>query len=431
MLTLRALNVTASVLMLAFNAFALERPVWLALRWGTLFVAINAAHIGVLLRERAAGLAMPAAARDAYDRWYRGGGMCERAFVRLVDAGAVVQLRRGDRLTSGGEPNGGLWLVTDGAVRVAVGGVVVARAQTAGSWVGERGFLRGQTLKSLNAACGRPSPAAAVRGRQRQTKGGGGGGCRAAGAPPGRAGRGGRGRGVVGWGGAGGAAAQAAWVDAPMGRCCHGRPRRAAAVAAAVADLQPDVGRPEGERRLDRQARAQLLLRFVIKPRGGDEAAGRTILGKGVCVRAVARQLHHLLPIIITINGGRQLVNNRVGLVLGRQDRGGGRVANLRWGVLDVVTTISQRVISVVIASIGRGVITVVASVGRRVLLVEVISIERGVLLVVASVKRRVLHVANGAAGAVTAGAAAAAVVGIRVPRVDIAMLAVPPLPPT
>ncbi|KAK1857810.1 hypothetical protein I4F81_000424 [Pyropia yezoensis] len=162
MLTLRALNVTASVLMLAFNAFALERPVWLALRWGALFVAINAAHIGVLLRERAAGLAMPAAARDAYDRWFRGGGMCERAFVRLVDAGAVVQLRRGDRLTSEGEPNGSLWLVTDGAVRVAVGGVVVARALTAGSWVGERGFLRGQTLKSLNAACGRPSPAAAT-----------------------------------------------------------------------------------------------------------------------------------------------------------------------------------------------------------------------------------------------------------------------------
>ncbi|GAB0494125.1 hypothetical protein MMPV_005415 [Pyropia vietnamensis] len=162
MLTLRALNISASVMMLAFNAFALERPVWLALRWGALFVAINAVHIGVLLRERTAGLAMPGVARDAYDRFFRGGGMCERAFMRLVDAGAVVQLRRGDQLTAEGEPNGSLWLVTDGAVRVVVEGVVVARGLTAGSWVGERGFLRGQTLKSLNAACGRPSPAAAT-----------------------------------------------------------------------------------------------------------------------------------------------------------------------------------------------------------------------------------------------------------------------------
>ncbi|OSX73776.1 hypothetical protein BU14_0328s0028 [Porphyra umbilicalis] len=82
--------------------------------------------------------------------------------MRLVAAGSVVQLRRGDCLTTEGAPNGSLWLVTDGTVRVEVGGAAVARGLAAGSWVGERGFLRGQTLKSLNAACGRPAPAAAT-----------------------------------------------------------------------------------------------------------------------------------------------------------------------------------------------------------------------------------------------------------------------------
>lgn len=143
-LTLRELNIVASCMMLMFNAFALERPVWIALRWGGLFIVINGVKTVGLLRDRRTGI-LPEREALVYARSFAGRGLSEALFWRLVEEGEWQELPHAAALTKERVQNEYVYLLAEGCFSIKRRGHVLHDVSF-GSWIGERGFLRNHLL---------------------------------------------------------------------------------------------------------------------------------------------------------------------------------------------------------------------------------------------------------------------------------------------
>lgn len=138
-LTLRLLNVIAGMLMFCFNAFSMERPMWISMKWGAFLATINIAQIAYLRREKRTGLLT---GRDAkiYEESFDG-LITETQFLRLTSEAEWLDVPKGTRLTIEGTPNEFISLICTGDLFASRSTAHLSRIG-AGSWVGERGFLR-------------------------------------------------------------------------------------------------------------------------------------------------------------------------------------------------------------------------------------------------------------------------------------------------
>jgi CRP-like cAMP-binding protein len=149
--TLRALNVVAGGMSFFFNQ---HRNNVIGMKWGAFLLAINVFQIWALSREKRVGI-LPEREAAAYERFFAESGiLSETGFWALSEVGEWQTLHKGTDITLQDCPNEWVYLVLDGEMfvhRHCDGGRVERELGKlhAGSWVGERGYLRQFALPRL------------------------------------------------------------------------------------------------------------------------------------------------------------------------------------------------------------------------------------------------------------------------------------------
>jgi CRP-like cAMP-binding protein len=109
------------------------------MKWGAVLIAINLYQLYLLEKERRTGI-LPKREAAVYEQFFSG-LVSETAFLKIVQAAEWERVHRGTQLTIQGAPNEFLYLVYDGGLQATRDGQPLGLIP-AGSWVGERGFLR-------------------------------------------------------------------------------------------------------------------------------------------------------------------------------------------------------------------------------------------------------------------------------------------------
>jgi hypothetical protein len=138
-LWLRALTVVAGLVLLAYY-FLLPTPLWAAVAWNVVFLAINLRQIRILVLERRPVHLRPDEMR-LYQLAFR--RLSPREFVRLLAVGRWGSFEAGQHIVRRGEPLRELSILASGRVRVEVDGRTAAELRP-GCFVGEMSFVSGK-----------------------------------------------------------------------------------------------------------------------------------------------------------------------------------------------------------------------------------------------------------------------------------------------
>jgi Popeye-like protein len=138
-LWLRLLTVVAGVLLLPYY-FMQPVPLWPAIAWSGVFLAVNIVQIKILLFERRPIRLAPDEQR-LYELVLR--NLSPRQFARLLKAGHWEDVRAGERVIERGKPLDRLIVVYTGRLAVEVEGLQKA-ALKAGHFAGEMSFVTGE-----------------------------------------------------------------------------------------------------------------------------------------------------------------------------------------------------------------------------------------------------------------------------------------------
>ena len=143
---LRIVSILASLFSVFYNFYIPVDPMWLAINWNFVFIAVNVYHIGVILYEKRA-VKMDDKNEELYQTLFK--EMTPVEYLKISRAAQWETLKPGERLITQGMPVPDLYLIYNGTVDVAIDGGKVAELKD-GEFVGEMSFL---TEKVATASC--------------------------------------------------------------------------------------------------------------------------------------------------------------------------------------------------------------------------------------------------------------------------------------
>ena len=143
---LRIVSIAASLFSVFYNYTIPVEPMWLAINWNFVFIAVNVYHIGVILYEKRE-VKMDDKNEELYQTLFK--EMTPVEYLKISRAAQWETLKPGQRLITQGMPVPDLYLIYNGTVDVAIDGEKVAELKD-GEFVGEMSFL---TEKVATASC--------------------------------------------------------------------------------------------------------------------------------------------------------------------------------------------------------------------------------------------------------------------------------------
>ncbi|HTQ46069.1 MAG TPA: cyclic nucleotide-binding domain-containing protein [Polyangiaceae bacterium] len=139
-LWLRLLTVVAGSVLLAYYVL-LPAPLWAAIGWNVVFLAINIRQIHVLLLERRPVRLTPDELR-LHQLAFR--SLSQREFAKLLRLARWESIAADHRFVSKGQPLDRIMVIADGRACVEIAGAPGVELRP-GCFVGEMSFLTGQT----------------------------------------------------------------------------------------------------------------------------------------------------------------------------------------------------------------------------------------------------------------------------------------------
>lgn len=143
---LRMVSIAASLFSVFYNYTIPTEPMWLAINWNFIFIAVNAYHIGVILYEKRA-VKMDSKNEELYQTLFS--EMTPVEYLKVSRAAKWETVKSGERLITQGMPVPDLYLIYNGTVDVLVDNDPIAQLKD-GEFVGEMSFL---TEKVATATC--------------------------------------------------------------------------------------------------------------------------------------------------------------------------------------------------------------------------------------------------------------------------------------
>ena len=145
-LWLRLVSILASAFGMAYNYFIPANPMWIAIGWNGVFIALNLYHIAVLIYEKRP-IKMAPKDKELYETMFKGLSPVEYLKISKVAEWQTFDI--GEKVTQQGTLVEDLVLIYNGTVEVEVGDKIVAELKD-GPCVGEMSFL---TEKPATATC--------------------------------------------------------------------------------------------------------------------------------------------------------------------------------------------------------------------------------------------------------------------------------------
>jgi len=143
---LRILSIAASLFSVFYNYVIPAEPMWLAINWNFIFIAVNLYHIAVILYEKRE-VKMDDKNQELYDTLFK--EMTPVEYLKISRAAKWEMVKAGERIITQGMPVPDLYLIYNGTVDVLVDGEGIAQLKD-GEFVGEMSFL---TEKVATATC--------------------------------------------------------------------------------------------------------------------------------------------------------------------------------------------------------------------------------------------------------------------------------------
>ena len=143
---LRILSIAASLFSVFYNYVIPAEPMWLAINWNFIFIAVNLYHIAVILYEKRE-VKMDDKNQELYDTLFK--EMTPVEYLKISRAAKWETVKAGERIITQGMPVPDLYLIYNGTVDVIVDGEGIAQLKD-GEFVGEMSFL---TEKVATATC--------------------------------------------------------------------------------------------------------------------------------------------------------------------------------------------------------------------------------------------------------------------------------------
>ncbi len=145
-LWLRVVSILASLFSVLYNYIIPVEPMWLAINWNFIFIAVNLYHIAVIIYEKRP-IKMEPKDKELYETLFRDLSPVE--YLKISKVARWETYKSGEKIIIQGTPVLDLVLIYNGTVDVAVDGKGVAQLKD-GQFVGEMSFL---TEKPATATC--------------------------------------------------------------------------------------------------------------------------------------------------------------------------------------------------------------------------------------------------------------------------------------
>ena len=143
---LRIVSIAASLFSVLYNYIIPAEPMWLAINWNFIFIAVNLYHIAVILYEKRE-VKMDEKNQELYDTLFK--EMTPVEYLKISRAAKWELVKAGQRIITQGMPVPDLYLIYNGKVDVIVDNEEIAELKD-GEFVGEMSFL---TEKVATATC--------------------------------------------------------------------------------------------------------------------------------------------------------------------------------------------------------------------------------------------------------------------------------------
>ena len=143
---LRIVSIAASLFSVLYNYIIPAEPMWLAINWNFVFIAVNLYHIAVILYEKRE-VKMDDKNQELYDTLFK--EMTPVEYLKISRAAKWELVKSGQRIITQGMPVPDLYLIYNGTVDVLVDNEQIAELKD-GEFVGEMSFL---TEKVATATC--------------------------------------------------------------------------------------------------------------------------------------------------------------------------------------------------------------------------------------------------------------------------------------
>lgn len=126
-----------------------EKPLWIPIRWNSLFLLINAVMIALLIKDDLAADKLSTEEKQLYHEVFQTKGMSRVEFVHLMAKAKRMAAAPEEMLVTDAKRNTRVYLVQSGRVSVRKAGVEVASIGP-NNFVGEMSFLTWQTRKEAD-----------------------------------------------------------------------------------------------------------------------------------------------------------------------------------------------------------------------------------------------------------------------------------------
>jgi hypothetical protein len=143
---LRILSIAASLFSVFYNYVIPIEPMWLAINWNFIFIAVNIYHIAIILYEKRE-VKMDDKNQELYDTLFS--EMTPVEYLKISRAAKWELVKSGQKIITQGMPVPDLYLIYNGTVDVLVDNEQIAELKD-GEFVGEMSFL---TEKVATATC--------------------------------------------------------------------------------------------------------------------------------------------------------------------------------------------------------------------------------------------------------------------------------------
>ena len=143
---LRIVSIASSLFSVLYNYIIPAEPMWLAINWNFVFIAVNLYHIAVILYEKRE-VKMDEKNQELYDTLFK--EMTPVEYLKISRAAKWELVKAGQRIITQGMPVPDLYLIYNGTVDVIVDNEEIAELKD-GEFVGEMSFL---TEKVATATC--------------------------------------------------------------------------------------------------------------------------------------------------------------------------------------------------------------------------------------------------------------------------------------
>ena len=143
---LRIVSIIASLFSVFYNYIIPLEPMWLAINWNFIFIAVNIYHIAIILYEKRE-VKMDDKNQELYDTLFS--EMTPVEYLKISRAAKWELVKSGQKIITQGMPVPDLSLIYNGTVDVLVDNEQIAELKD-GEFVGEMSFL---TEKVATATC--------------------------------------------------------------------------------------------------------------------------------------------------------------------------------------------------------------------------------------------------------------------------------------